>query len=360
MRSRAWLAALGFAALSCSGAANSSDSTIRNDTSTSSSTSSSASSAQSSAPAPSATSAPSATVAAEAPSLPADERYRVTPIFDKPVTFFITGEGGRLAALTSEQGVVVPYRFESGAWQRLELAFKQSTDEPLVAGIYFGRDNRPRLMGFVRSSGKNRMVYLRFKDGKWQDQRKELGSLASESSTLYGVLGEADPEVVCKLDSTCLLKSRKGWKEIPASIPVDAVVRAFSGRGYALTRDGLFRADDKGFVRVGGAAPWTTPATGFWVSDNGAAVVVEPEKNRIHELAANANEWKTTESPTKGPRDVVGPETDRWLVGQDGVVRYESGRASRVGPIGWDLSRAIRVDKALFVAGAAGVSRIDG
>jgi len=86
-----------------------------------------------------------------------------------------------------------------------------------------------------RKAGDPRMVYLRFRDGAWKEERSEIGALAGDSSELFGVLGEVDPEVVCKVGGICLVKSRQGWKEVNATIPPSAVVRVFHGKGWALT-----------------------------------------------------------------------------------------------------------------------------
>ena len=304
-----------------------------------------------------------------AKELPASDAYIVNRIHESPVDFFITGEKGRMAILASEQGAVVPQRLEAGKWERLPLPQKHgaaSNDASL--GIYFGRDNRPRLMGY-RNLAQPKMVYLRFKDGAWQDQRSELGALAGDNAALFGVLGDADPEVVCRLDSICLLKSRKGWQEVERSIPPSAVVRAFNGVGYALTKDGLFRAGKKTFERVGGAAPWTTPATGFWVGEGppagDLAIVVEPEKNLLHVLAEPSGAWRTEPAPITRPRDVVGPLGFALVVGDGGIAHKTpkvgepaslAGEWKRVGEPSWSFHRVIELPPSTFaIAGRSGV-----
>ncbi len=326
-----------------------------------------ASAAPSAADATAAHAEPTASATATAPSaptqaLPASDAFTVKLVFESRADFFITGEKGRMALLANEDGAVVPYKFEGGTWERTPLPEKQrAAAEDSSLGIWFGRDNRPRLMGF-RDLKSPKMVYLRFKDGSWQDQRSELGSLAGEGAALFGVLGEADPEVVCRLDSICLLKSRKGWQEVERSITPEAVVRAFHGAGYALTNDGLFRAGKKTFERVGDAAPWTTKATGFWIGEGppmGAlAIVAEPEKNLLHILDRADAAWRSEPSPIDRPADVIGPDGFALVVGSGGIAARKNGEWKRVGEPSWSFDRAIWTPTGFVVAGPSGVASL--
>ena len=311
------------------------------------------------APAPASASAPASAPApalASASASPLPSSYRVERLLDAHVTFLITGEDGRIAVLADEGGVVTPHRFERGAWQALPLPEAQKvTSADASLGIYFGRDNRPRLMGHRSTGGGRRMVYLRYKDGSWQDQRAEIGQLAGEASQLYGVLGEADPEVVCKLGGICLLKSRKGWKELVNTIPADAVVRVFAGKGYALTSEGVFRAEDAGFSRVGPPASWKSPATGFWVGDDGAVAVAEPFAHAIHRLERGASVWQVDRSPIDGPRDVSGPTSDRWICGDGGLAHGDGVAFERALGAGVHLSRWLDTQAGGLAGGPSGV-----
>ncbi len=301
--------------------------------------------------------APATAIATESPTaLRQDERVRIELLLSAQVYFLSIGAGGRIAALADEGGRVAAHRFERGTWQSLALpAAERTSPSESVFGIYFGRDNRLRLMGHRASGAGRRMVYLRHHDGVWQDQRGEVGALASDSSQLYGVLGEADPEVVCKLGGICLVKSRKGWKELANTIPPTAVVRVFGGKGWALTAEGVFRADDGGFTRVGPPASWKGEVTGFWIGDDGAMAVAEPAANAIHRLDAGAATWKSEPAPIDGPRDVSGPPDDRWVCGDGGLV-HGNGRAYfRVGAPTMHLSRWIAVGDGGFSGGPSGV-----
>ncbi len=322
-------------------------------------------------PEPAATSAAGSPIASAAPTaaqqpaasatqaLAPTDAYRAERTLEADVHFFITGEGGRLAVLANEGGVIVPHRFESAKWEKLELpAAHRAAVADASLGIYFGRDNRPRLMGFRNVSGESRMVYLRFKDGSWRDERSEIGSLANDKAVLYGVLGEADPEVVCREGSICLLKSRKGWKEVRATIPKDANVRVFGGKGYALTADGVYLAAEGGFTKVGGSSPWKGNPSGFWVGADGSVVVAEASTNVLHVLDRPDAAWRKEASPIAGVRDVAGPASDRWLVGDGGIAHGDGSGWRRVGEAGWSLARVIVLADAVFFGGKTGVVKV--
>lgn len=275
--------------------------------------------------------------------------------------FLVAGEEGRLGVLLAEEGALVPARYEAGRWERLPLPEKLGVRADDPVGTYFGRDNRPRLMGYRAKEAT--MVYLRYRDGRWQDQRSEVGALAGDAAHLYGVLGEADPEVVCRVDQLCLIKSRKGWQEVPPTIPADAVVRTFHLHGWVLTARGLLRTGPIGrpkssFDAVYDPAPWTTTPTGFWISEAGDAIVVEPERGLLHERLASESAWRSSPAPLEGPRDVVGPRERLLIVGDGGVARREGAAFARVGPADVRLSRAILSGERVVVAGSSGVFTI--
>jgi hypothetical protein len=310
------------------------------------------------APPASSAAAPSPAASPAAPrvaALPASPRFLAERVLDERVTFLVDGEGGRLAALSDRSGEVTPHRFERGSWQALPLpASARSEVGRSGLGIYFGRDNRLRLMGWRGEGATRRMVYLRHKDGAWRDERSEIGALAGDGSVLFGVLGAADPEVVCKVGGICLLKSVQGWKEIPNTLPESAVVRAFARKGWALTSEGVLVAGDGGFRRVGPPAPWRTEATGF-VVDGSSVTVVEPGPALVHTLDGPEGTWRSEPSPIAGPRDVAGPAADRWIAGDGGLAHLEGAGFASVGDPTWRLTRVIVTPQGVVAGGPAGV-----
>ena len=257
--------------------------------------------------------------------------------------------------LADEDGEIVPYRREGKTWQRLALPpAERAKVGALTAGIYFGRDNRPRLMGY--HSPPSGIVYLRFKDDSWRPELREIGPLGKDGpEPLFGVLGEADPEVVCRAGDRCLVKSRRGWKEATPSPVPTAVVRAFEGKGYAVTLDGVFRADDNHFVRVGPPPPWKAQPTGLWVGPGEAIAVVEPISGMIHSLENAGAKWTTEAAPLERPSDVVGPPSDRLVTGLDGLAHGDGARWSRVSGVNGPLDRVIVAAWGTIVGGRSGI-----
>lgn len=302
------------------------------------------------------TAAPSASTAAAPPTIPASTAFKLTRLFDKPVDFFITGEKGRLGVIAREDEQAVPYRFQKGKWEKLALP-KPVPALSLHAGIYFGRDNLPRLMGWRDDGGAIALVYLQHK-GKWEDAKSEIGGMAKLPATpLFGVLGEADPEAVCRLGDTCLMKRRSGWKQVPSpELPSHAIVRAFNGDGYALHEAGLSRQEEKGFVAVGGAPPWKTPR-GFWIGPDGAAIVAADASLFVRSAGASA--WDAQPLPVTEVLDVIGPATEPIAVVASGVLHRGPSGIERIGEDGLLLDRVIAADGAVYVAGESGVFSIE-
>lgn len=325
----------------------------------------------SAAPPPVESAVPSATPSASASAapmaaapLPVSAVLSLKSLFTVPVDFFITGEAGRLGVIAREDEEAVPYRFQNGKWEKLALP-KPVPAASLHAGIYFGRDNLPRLMGY-RDDGAIALVYLQFK-GKWEDAKKEIGGMAKLPATpLFGVLGEADPEAVCriadpaddthKIGDTCLMKRRSGWKQKDSGLPADAIVRAFNGTGYALHAGGLFKEGEKAFALVGPSPlPWKTPR-GFWIGPEGEAIVAADDA--LYTLEKGATEWKREALPAEA-RDVVGPLDRATVVLSTGVLRRGASGFERVGDAPMDVDRVIEADGVVYVAGESGVFRVE-
>lgn len=300
--------------------------------------------------------APPAVPPAASAALKESRRFASWRVLDADVFFLIAGEGGRLAALTDEGGAVTPVRFEGGTWTTIALPASAAARVGKSAlGIYFGRDNRPRLMGHRAEGDRRKMVYLRHRDGVWQDQRGEIGALAGDDAILYGVLGEEDPEVVCKVGSICLLKSRKGWKQLPNAVPETAVIRVFDGNAYALTAEGVLVATDAGFVPYGPRAPWRSEVTGFSVAPGGVVTVAEPAADVLHVLDRRDATWRTERSPVDGPRDVAGPAGARWVGGDGGLAHEEDGTFVRPAGVVRPVVRVLPTATGCVVAGKEGV-----
>ena len=200
--------------------------------------------------------------------------------------------------------------------------------------IFFGRDDRPRLMGTRHSATGNTIVYLRLKPEGWRPALYEIGQLGNRNvpGGLFGVLGHADPEVVCKVAVQCIVKRLTGWTAV-ASGPDRPHVKLCRERAWALYPDGLAQMTETGWRRLPGPVPWKEP-TGFWAQGEHDAWVSVASAGLLYHY--DGQRWSEQASVVAGPRDMWGNESDGlWLVGDGGAANFDGTRWSRVrGPTG--------------------------
>ncbi len=303
-------------------------------------------------PAQSASSAPPAPPPAIASSAEAAPRvalpWSFTRARSEPVDSIAVGAQGRLALLAGSHATL----FERGA-------FRELPDVPLPpsaeVAIWFGRDNAPRVMGFARDASapeQQKSIYLRFKGGRWQPEPSELGPLGSSKGALYGVLGFADPEVVCRPGAVCLIKRLSGWKSVPAH-PAPQHVLLSGGSAWALGEDSVERLDERGFTPLTPTRAWRHPSS-LWT--NGADVFVsELEPARLHRL--RGGEWQSFEVPLRGPRASWGDERGLWLAGDGGAALFDGASFQLASELSGPLHAIVANGDELWFAGGAGAFR---
>lgn len=242
---------------------------------------------------------------------------------------------------------------DGGTWKEIALPEKLQPPDGATdrARIFFGRDDRPRMMGSYVGDAVE-AVYLRYKGG-WRKEPKEIGHLARKPEIpLFGILGHDDPEVVCKLGDQCIIKRLTGWTMVKAG-DVPFWVELSGTEAWGIAPHALVRMTNDGWVSHGGRAPFAEPG-GVWGSKEGKAWVSEPKANRLHHYDGKA--WSTHPSPVKSPRGLWGERPDDiWLVGDGGLAHYDGKAWSRVeGPKG--ALREIRgaPDGVIWAAGRAG------
>lgn len=219
--------------------------------------------------------------------------------------------------------------------------------------IFFGRDDQPRLMGFAPGEpGKEIPVYLRFRHGVFRPEPSELGPLGAPRGALYGVLGFADPEVVCRPRELCLVKRISGWKRVPAhDKPVRVVLRA--GSVFALHADHIERLGADGWTKLEPERPfeqpldvWPTPNGELWVADRSAAGLLRLKDGR----------WETVASPISEPRAIFGrSEQKLYVVGANGAAELDGARFRCLRGVSGPLHLALAVGDAIWLAGQSGV-----
>ncbi|MCC6648325.1 MAG: hypothetical protein IT374_22490 [Polyangiaceae bacterium] len=304
---------------------------------------------------PSATAAPppAASASAATPAAPTPlDLGAWTRELEAPVTSLALGEP-RVAALAGD-----PWLLEGGAWRRVPLpeALRPPPGVRDDARVYFGRDDWPRIMGARTDAGGARQLYLRWKGGRWIAEKNELAKLADPPlAALFGLLGHADPEVVCKVGDDCIIKRRTGWKMLRASV-APFRVELHDGRAWGLLDGAVGRLDaDKAWTRVAPPSPvgqiGGVFATGdeLWLSEPGAGA--------LHHLKHGA--WSRHDAPGARPLGMWGTgPSDVWLATADGVARFDGAAWARVkGPSG-PLAEVFGRGGEVWAAGESGAWRL--
>jgi hypothetical protein len=287
------------------------------------------------------------TPTAKAPSFPTVELRAWTQSHEAPVRSL--GIGKRRIAVLGDSA----WMRDGGKWREIafpeELRPKEGADNQ--ARIFFGRDDRPRLMG-IYAGDPIEAVYFRYKGG-WRKEPKEIGHLARKPTIpLFGILGHDDPEVVCKLGDQCIIKRLTGWTMVPAG-DERLWVELSGTEAWGLGEHKLVKITNDGWKPHGGRAPFDK-AGGVWGDAEGEVWVSEPATDRLHHF--DGQTWSTHTSPIAEPRALwgTGPE-DVWLVGEGGAAHYDGKAWAVVAGLEGPL-REIRgaPDGTIWAAGASG------
>ncbi len=258
------------------------------------------------------------------------------------------GKKGRAAVLEDE-----PWRFDGEVWARLEIpqALRAPPGAHDEVAIYFGRDNRVRLMGTRSEGGNEQFVYLRYKFG-WREGHREIGALANNpNSGLFGILGWDDPEVVCRTGGSCIIKRLTGWTVIKSGPGSPAVVIA-QERAWALHRDHIAEVTNTGWKKLA-AIPFTDPR-GLWASEDGKLWVCAGDAMHHHDGVG----WTQHASPIESPRSIWGSAADDvWVAGDGGAAHFDGDAWRRVRGLDGSFSFVLGRDDEVWFGGAAGVWR---
>ena len=274
--------------------------------------------------------------------------FAFTRVDATPVSSVAVGKPPKVAFLTRGEALV----FSGKGLERLPAP--ETSAPELSVEIFFGRDDQPRLMGHRASGGRSDPYYRRYKSGRFQPEPGELGPLAGPGGALYGVLGHADPEVVCRPRQFCLVKRTTGWGRAPAhDEPVRVVLSG--GTAWALHRDRIERLERDAWAKVEPERAFHEPLSIF-VDPKGSLFVVEAERDALARLANGR--WETMPSPLRGPRAVWGSSaTDVWLVGTSGAAHFD-GNVWRVAPeVKGPLAHIAHAPPDLWLAGEGGIFR---
>jgi hypothetical protein len=207
-------------------------------------------------------------------------------------------------------------------------------------------------MGSRRGEKGDHAIYLRHLPNGWRDGREEIGQLGGAASGgLWGVLGSADPELVCRSGATCIIKRNSGWTTAPAG-SLTRVVTLQDGVLWGLETGGISGIDARGWALAIPAPAWSEPRA-FWATRGEAWVGTARELFHHRE-----GKWQTVPSPVGRVTSFWGLGPDSvWLVGSAGAAHFD-GQGLRQVAIAGPLSVVRgRSDAELWFGGEAGLFR---
>jgi len=276
---------------------------------------------------------------------------KVVQLLSLPVSAIALGEGSRIAVLAD-----TPYVGDARGLRPLPLpaALRPKPSEVDELGIFFGRDNEPRIMGRRRGEAGERAVYLRHLASGWRDGREEIGQLGGATpGGLWGVLGSADPELVCRASAICIIKRTSGWTTVPAGT-LRRIVTLQDGVLWGLEPSGISGIDGHGWKLAIVAPAWSEPRA-LWATHAEAWVSSEAELYHYRD-----GKWQTVPSPVGRVTSFWGPRPDSvWMVGSAGAAHFDGQRfqlAGIAGPL--EVVRG-RSDAELWFGGKNGLFRAE-
>lgn len=281
---------------------------------------------------------------AEVWSLPVEQ------VLGVPVRAVALGEGSRVAALADP-----PYVGDARGLRPLALpaSLRPKAGEVDQAGIYFGRDNEPRIMGQRRSEQGESAIYWRHLPNGWRDGREEIGQLGGTTrGALWGVLGGDDPELVCRTGAICIIKRQSGWTTAPAG-ETQRIVTLQDGALWGLDASGVASIDKQGWRVVLAAPAWSNPRA-LWATPGEAWVGAHDQL--FHAVAAT---WQASPSPVGEVESFWGTRRDSiWIAGSSGAAHFD-GQRWRTLPIRGPLHAVRgRSNGEVWFGGDAGLFRV--
>jgi hypothetical protein len=188
----------------------------------------------------------------------------------------------------------------------------------LTLGVFFGRDYRVRVAGSAHTPQGDEVRYYRSLPGGLKPALDELGPLGARGGPgLVALLGTADPEIVCRVGQSCLIKSINGWAKASAPAGLERVGLSL-GNGWAIAGTSFFNLG-KDWSRVGAAGPWHQADDAFVRGEH--ACVIERDASRLHHFDGQA--WHSSPAPIAGPRSLWGSEDSLWVAGDGGAAALD-------------------------------------
>lgn len=267
-------------------------------------------------------------------------------VSDKPCRALALDKEPYWAALGDEVAVVSDKR---GVHEEKLPDALRGADERL--GIFFGRDYRIRIAGTVHTPKGDEARYYRSLPGGLRPAPDELGPLGKAGAPgLVALLGTADPEIVCRVGVSCLIKTLRGWSKAPAPSGLERVGLSVGG-GWAIAGSTFFTLE-KAWTALA-AGPWRKADDGFRRGEQ--ACVVERATSRLHHFDGSA--WHSAASPVAGPRSLWGGEDSLWVAGDGGAATFRDGAFQRITGVARLAQVLGRSERDVWLCGEDGVFR---
>ncbi|HEX2874275.1 MAG TPA: hypothetical protein VHP33_23635 [Polyangiaceae bacterium] len=192
-------------------------------------------------------------------------------------------------------------------------------------GVFFGRDYRVRIAGLAHTQKGDEVRYYRSLPGGIKSALDELGPLGKPGGPgLVALLGTADPEIVCRVGESCLIKRISGWAKASAPAGLTRVGLSL-GTGWAIAGTSFYTLG-KDWQALPVPGPWRAADDAFVRGTD--ACVVEHDASRLHHFDGKA--WHSSNAPIAGPRTVWASEDSFWLGGDGGVAVFDDGALRRL------------------------------
>src|SRR5690606_20747850 len=142
-----------------------------------------------------------------------------------------------------------------------------------------------------------------------QREPAELGRLGNTRGALYGILGEADPEVVCRPGEICLIKRVSGWGQTPADA-LPAWIQMAGAHVFKVTDSEVHQLIKDSWVSEMDEVP-AGDVTNVWGDGQGALYLIAGGQ-----LFGNEDsKWASVKTPFDSCRAVAGQTDGKIWVG---------------------------------------------
>jgi hypothetical protein len=290
--------------------------------------------------------------------------FDVERVLDVGVVALSVERPPHVAALASDKAFI----HTGKGWQEVALpAHPHLSGAGGVRELFYGRDYRPRLVVNVDTEAGPDRSYFRWLPAGFKAAPDELGPLARKSrplgagpcpsctdNRLVAVLGNEDPEIICRPRDVCVVKRVTGWSTFPA--PEDVRYAAISrGKAFLLAGRSLLSVEDDKRVQVlSDQGPWNEArglvAVGgtLWVLDASATL-----------YRFDGRAFRSFVSPVGPPRTLWGAsEAELWAGGPQGLARFDGERFLIVSSLPVDVTAlAGRGEDELWIGGSTGLRR---